>query len=431
MHHKIFLKISANRSLWVFSILAGLVWGYSIACHFLDFYLASWGVRGLLLIVMGAVSGLHGYKLAQVSLPRLKSLDYSELVGLALLLTSLGYVLFPGLLPVFPMTRTLEIDTAGNKDKVSSGNFVEITSILNNDVPIQYFAFTGEWDQEGNTIRTTGDQPASLSYSQFIKGRSAFQITFRTSPNSGKVTIIWDGVKKKFDLYSATNDHATIDLAPTFPWGKLGLLRQSLLVTTVISDFLSLAILILILETWLVYFISRFKPTQSLSKVGPVILVLCLFLSVGWNIYRLSKSDAGLAILRDPMTTNGLDELLSRSNNYKQIQIYTTLAEIFPGRSLIVSPELMNTYNLDLLQFKVTGRMTGIQRTSYPAELTDTEAQGLLKLNHYDLVIDLTQPKYTFITQPSVANAPLCIKTYQGAVFIGPIDLIPGCQNLP
>ena len=308
---------------------------------------------------------------------------------------------------------------------------VEITSIRNNDLLIQYFALNGEWEQNGDTIRSTGIQPASLSYTQFIKGRSAFQITFRTSPNSGKVKITWDGVKKEIDLYSATNGHDTIDLAPTFPWGKLGLMRQSLLVTTIFSDFLGLAILILVIETWLVYFISRFKPSQSLSRAGPVILVLCVLLSFGWNIFKLTTSDAGLVILRDPMTTNRLDELLARSNNYKQLQIYTNLAEIFPGRSLIVSPNLMNKYNLDPLQIKVTGRLTAIEQTSYPVELTDAEAQELLKLEHHDLVISSTQPKYTFITQPSTANAPLCIKTYHGTVFIGPVDLIPGCQGLP
>ncbi len=431
MPHRIFLKVSANRFLWVFSILAGLVWGYSLACHFFDFYLASWNERSLLLLVIAAIAGLHAYKLGQVTFPRLKSQDYAELICNALLLTSLGYVLFPALLPVFPMTRKLEIAIAGDKDKASSGSVVEITSIRNNDLPIQYFALNGEWEQNGDTIRTTGIQPASLSYSQFIKGRSVFQITFRTSPNSGRVTIAWDGVKKKIDLYSATNGHDTIDLAPTFPWGKLGLMRQSLLVTTTFSDFLGLAILILVIETWLVYFISHFKLSQSLSRAAPVILFLCLLLSLGWNIFKLTKSDAGLVILRDPMTSNRLDELLAHSNNFTQLQIYTNLAEIFPGRSLIVTPGLMAKYNLDSLQIKVTGRLTAIKRTSYPVELTDAEAQGLLKLDHHDLVISSTEPKYTFITQPSVANAPLCIKTYHGTAFIGPVDLIPGCQGLP
>jgi hypothetical protein len=431
MYHKFFLKVSANRFLWVFSILAGLVWGYSLACHFFDFFLASWSERGLLLLVIAAIASLHAYKLAQASLPRLKSQNYTELICNALLLTSLAYVLFPALLPVFPMTRVLEIATVGDKNKASSGSVVEITSIRNDDLPIKYFAMNGGWEQNGDTILTTGIQPASLSYSQFIKGRSAFQVTFRTSPNSGRVTITWDGVKKKIDLYSATNGHNTIDLAPSFPWGKLGLMRQSLLVTTIFSDFLGLVILFLVIETWLVYFISRFIPSQSISRAGPVILVLCLLLSLGWNIFKLTKSDAGLVILQDPMTSNELDELLARSNNYKQLQIYTKLAEIFPGRSLIVSPNLMDKYNLDPFQIKVTGRLTAIEQTSYPVELTDAEAQGLLKLDHYDLVISSTQQKYTFITQPSVTNAPLCIKTYHGAVFIGPVDLIPGCQGLP
>jgi hypothetical protein len=426
-----FLRVSANRFLCAFSILVGLVWGYSIACHFLDFYLKSWGERGLVLLAVAAIAGLHAYKLGQVSLPRLKSEDYTGLIRNAVLLTGLGYVLFPALLPVFPMTRKLEIATIGDKNLTSSGSVVEITSIRNNNLPIQYFILNGEWEQQGDTFRTTGIQPASLSYAQLLNGRPAIQITFRTSPNSGRVTITWDGVQQKLDLYSAVNSRVIIDLTPDFPWNKLGLMRQAFLLTTVISDFLGLSILILAIETWLVYFTFRFKPSQYLVKAGPVILVLFLLVSLGWNIFNLSKSKAGLEILRDPQTSNRLDELLARSNNFKQVQIYTNLAEIFPGRSLIISPNLMNKYNLDPVQFKVTGRLTAIKQKSYPIELTDTEAQQLLKLDHRDLVYSTPQQKYTFITQPSGINTPLCMKTYLGTVFIGPVDLIPGCKDLP
>jgi hypothetical protein len=426
-----FLKVSTNRFLWAFSILAGLVWSYSITCHFLDFYLVSWGKRSLMLMCVAAIVGLHAYKLAKIILPRLKSLDYFALIRYALLLTSLGYVLIPSLLPVFPMIRKLEIAALGKKNQASSGNAVEISSIRNNDLPIQYFSMTGDWEQYGDTFRTTGIQPASLSYTQFIKDRSAFQITFRTSPNSGTVRITWDGFKQNLDLYSKSNGHKTIDLAPNFPWGKLGLMRQTFLVTTVISDFLGLAILIMIIETWLAFIMSRFKPSHSLAKASSVILVLCLLSSLGWNIFNLSKSKPGLEILRDPMTSNRLDELLAHSTNFQQVQIYTLLSEIFAGRSLTVSPDLIDSYGLDPLQIKVTGRITSINQASYPAELTDTEAQGLLKLEHRDLVISPTKTQYTFITQPSGINTPLCVKTYHGEVFIGPVNLIPGCQDLP
>jgi len=106
------LRISTYRVLWVFSILTGLAWGYSIACHFLDLYLKSWGERGLILLAVAAIASLHAYKLAQVTLPRLKRQDYAALTCTAILLTSLGYVLSPDLLPVFPMTRKF-----GNKHK--------------------------------------------------------------------------------------------------------------------------------------------------------------------------------------------------------------------------------------------------------------------------------------------------------------------------
>jgi hypothetical protein len=425
-----FLEVSANRSLWAFSILAGLVWGYSIACHFIDFYQKSWAERGLVLVICAAIAGLHAYKLAQVTLPHLKSQDYAAQVRSALLLVGLVYVVFPSLLPVFPMMRKLEIATMGDKNNASRGSVIEITSILKNHLSVQNFTLSGKWEQQGDAFLTTGNQPASLSYTEFIQGRAAIQITFRKTPDSGKVTITWDGVKQPLDLYSATNGRTIIDLAPTFPWQNLGLMRQTLLVTTTISDFLSLSILFLALETWLAVLLVRFKPTEYLAKAGPVVLVVCLLLSLGWNMVNLSKSKTGLQILVDPQTSNRLDELLSRSENYKQMLIYTNLSEIFPGRSLIISPDLLNNFELDAVQIKSIGRLSAIKQVSYPAELTSAEAQGLLKLDHLDLVYDPAKPKYTFITQSSTTSTPLCMKTYRGAAFIGPITLIPGCQGL-
>jgi len=425
-----FLKVSANQSLWVFSILTGLVWGYSIASHFLDFYQKSWGERGLILLVCAAIACLHAYKLAQVTLPRLKSQDYTAQIRNALLLVGLLYVLFPALLPVFPMMRKLEISTAGDKNSASTGNVIEITSIYNNHLSIQNFSLSGNWEQQGDTFITTGVQPASLSYTEFIQGRAAVQINFRKTPTSGKVTIIWDGVEEQLDLYSATNGREIIDLAPTFPWQKLGLMRQGFLVTTIISDFISLSILALALETWLVTLLLRFKATTILAKAGPVVLAVCLLFTLGWNMVNLSKSKTGLQILADPLTSNRLDELLVRSENYKQTLIYTNLSEIFPGRSLIISPNLLNDFDLDAVQIRSVGRLSVIKQIYYPVELTSAEAQGLLKLDHRDLVYDPTKPKYTFIIQSSGANTPLCMKTYRGAAFIGPITLIPGCQGL-
>jgi hypothetical protein len=425
-----FLKVSDNRSLWVFSILTGLVWGYSIACHFVDFYQKSWGERGLVLLVCAAIASLHANKLAQVTLPRLKSQDYTAQIRNALLLAGLVYVFFPALLPVFPMMRKLEISTTGDKNDASSGSVIEITSILNNHLSVQNFTLKGKWEQQGDAFLTTGMQPASLSYAEFIQGRAAIQITFRKTPDSGKVTITWDGVAQPLDLYSATNGRTIIDLAPTFPWQNLGLMRQALLVTTIISDFLSLSILGLALETWLAVLLLRFKPALYLAKAGPVVLVVCLLLSLGWNMVNLSKSKTGLQILVDPQTSNRLDELLSHSENYKQTLIYTNLSEIFPGRSLIISPDLLNNFELDPVLIRSIGRLSAIKQISYPAELTSVEAQGLLKLDHRDLVYDPAKPKYTFITQSANPSTALCMKTYRGAAFIGPVTLIPGCQGL-
>jgi hypothetical protein len=421
----------ANRSHLAFSILTGLAWGYSIACHFLDLYLKSWGERIAILLVVATVATLHAYKLAQVALPRLKTLDYAALIRNALLLTSLGYLLVPALLPVFPMMRKLEIATVGKKNGASSGSMIEITSIHIDGDPLQYFNLTGEWDQSGDTLQSTGSQPASLSYAQFIRNKPDVQITFRTSPVSGKATLTWDGVKTNLDLYSADTGHDTINLAPDFPWNKLGLMRQAFLVTTIISDFLGLSILILAIETWLVSFFLKFKPALSLAKAGSLILVGCLLFSLAWNILNIKKSQLGQEILTNPMTTNQLDELLARSTSFKRVQIYTYLAEMYAGRSLVISHELLNELDLDLVQIKSTGRITSIKQESYPVELTDAEAQGLLKLDHRDLIYNPAEPKYTFIAQPPGADTPLCAKTYQGTIFIGPVDLVPGCKSLP
>lgn len=426
-----FQSTSINQLLWAFSILTGLVWSYSIACHFLNFYLEPWSVRSLELLSVAAIASLHARKLARVTLPHLKSQDYSTLTRNALLLIGLVYVLTPALLPIFPTERKLEITALGEKNKASSGSFVEITSLLNDSSPIQNFMLKGKWEQQGNTIQTSGTQPASLSYNQIFRSRPAIQITFRTSPNSGKVAVTWDGVSQRLDLYSAKNGRNTIDLEPFFPWDKLGLIRQSVLVATVVTDFLSLAILILAGETWLVYLLSRIKPIQSLAKAGPVILILCLLAGLGWNILNLNKSSAGLAIFRDAMVSNRLDELLAHSQNYKQSQVYAILAEVFAGRSLIVPGGLLDKYELDAFQIKVTGRISAIHQASYPEELTDTEAQELLKIEHRDLVISPAQTRYTFVTKPSAPNGLLCMKTYHGSVYFGPANLIPGCQDLP
>jgi hypothetical protein len=425
------LNLSANRSILAFSILAGLVWGYSIACHFFDLYLKSWDERALILLAAAAIAGLHVYKLVQVSLPRLKTLDYAALIRNTLLLTGLAYLLVPSILPVFPMMRKLEIAATGKKNGASTGSIIEITSIHINGEPIQFMNLSGEWDQSGDNFRTTGNLPASLSYAQFIRNKTDIQITFRTSPDSGKAVLTWDGVKANLDLYSAASGHDTINLAPDFPWNKLGLMRQAFLVTTIISDFLGLSILILAIETWLVSFFLQFKPAQSLAKAGSLILVVCLVFSLAWNIFNIKKSQLGQEILTNPMTTNQLNELLARSSSFKRAQIYTYLAEMYAGRSLIISHELVNELDLDTVQIMSTGRITSIKQESYPVELTDAEAQGLLKLGHRDLVYDPAQPKYTYMVQSPGADTPLCVKTYQGTIFIGPVDLIPGCKSLP
>jgi len=244
-----YLIVSTKRFFWVFSILTGLIWGYSIACHFLDFYLRPWDERGLILVGVAAIASFHAYKLAQVTLPHLKSQNYAALICNTLILTSLVYVLIPALLPVFPMFRRLDIAALAEKNTASKGSAVEITSIYSKDSPIQYLAQNGRWDQSGNTFRTAGVQPASLTYAQLMRNDPAIQIIFRTSPDSGKATVTWDGITQKLDLYSATNGHQTINLSPNFPWDKLGTIRQAFLVTTLISDFVGLSILFLAGET--------------------------------------------------------------------------------------------------------------------------------------------------------------------------------------
>jgi len=103
----------------------------------------------------------------------------------------------------------LQILTDGERDPNTQGDTVELTGFQSEEGYLSYSAFDkqGDWRRVGDSLISTGRQPAWLSWEGRVKDTV---LTFRSSPNGGKVMVIWDGVQRTYDLYSAATGEVVV-----------------------------------------------------------------------------------------------------------------------------------------------------------------------------------------------------------------------------
>lgn len=319
------------------------LFSYSIAVHFLHLYSRSASEKILLLLLLAALLGFLFYFIWE-KIEKKRQYNGQNLAR-RVFIFSLIPLLFLGIYfyfyyepPPFLTSHQLQItnisgDTGGEDWKPVE--IIRITYLDGASIPVEDLSFLGEhWIAEGSILL----KPSSaVQFSKTYVG--AANISFRSDPDQGQVSIVWDGQEQSVDLAVGDESIVTVSLTPN-SWGKPGVLWQGMAVLSLVSDFVCIFLSILFVA---VFFldnydseIGRSARSQQALKFNKTDLLIILFL-VGISLI-LSKNLFGGHFM-------DYTALSGDAGNYASFAAAKAYPELFVNDPLLSDAGNFNVYS--------------------------------------------------------------------------------------
>lgn len=213
-------------------------------------------------------------------LPRLAQQPRKNWAAWLLVSLVLGLILmvpFPVPLPALNVHHTLVISTAGSKNVDSTAALVEIKEIkylTGKNVPLEKLKLTGNWQTVGNSLVSDGKPPASITLDGDVPG--GVLLSIKHGPDSGMVTVEWDGWKKEMDLFTPEGTILNTTLRG-FSFRQLSAGQNGLLLASIAFYLIGLTALAFILL--LVFALPILRPHFGL-QLAIYLGVFALFLII-------------------------------------------------------------------------------------------------------------------------------------------------------
>ena len=239
--------INRNSLTWGAAAIASGSWAYSLAVRYTDFLFApkaeKIAIFSFLIIISCLLSAWLFLVVVDPILKRSSGRKIFLSAGLSILVISVLFF-FAYELPPFPEKHVLTITPSVERNPLSDGSIVELSSLRNvtlpsqksKRIPVSQLVLKGSWQGSGNEfgIRTSEGPEASVSFERFMQ--AGMTIEFLTGPRSGMVHIQWDGEEQVMDLYSPSSATTTIHLDPRLDWRSADMTRKVLVAGALITD---------------------------------------------------------------------------------------------------------------------------------------------------------------------------------------------------
>ncbi len=179
----------------------------------------SWRRTGLFLLAFPVFSLFHFLILRHLIRPAAAGVKTAPKLGMAAFCILAGAYLLtftPWDLPMPIGVQHLRIIALAQKHPDAQAAQVELLSFSDAHDFISYNTFENPqgWTRQDTSLITAGEFPAELSW----QGRARkLYVSFRTSPDSGKITLVWNGHTSTYDLYNLEVDQQTYPLEVQLP----------------------------------------------------------------------------------------------------------------------------------------------------------------------------------------------------------------------
>jgi hypothetical protein len=213
--------------------------------------------------------------------------------------------------------------------------------------------------------------------------------------------------------------------------GTLTTITRFLWMGLKLTDFVSLAGLLLIVEITLSVIVSHWgsilhfiRREASVSPAMGIVLVFCLLA----NLYFSTTDKQGTLRHLKPLPSNSLLSLVWTKGYMKKARGYTLLFENYPGWTLVAPGSLLQKMGInDTDGLKRWGRLGSVVTVDYPTDLSKQEMQALSVLKRVT-VENGSGLHYIAILQGDT-NRNICLRTYKNDVFMVPVSLSPVCEG--
>ena len=170
-------------------------------------------------------------------------------------------------------------------------------------------------------------------------------------------------------------------------------------------------------------FVTRFIFGGMVVFLLAMGIVLNLDTNVRFNPTRLS--------------TNSLISLWEQGHRdtMENYPLFLVLSEHFKDRTLIVAPGMLEELKIYSWQLQAYGRLAEIVTQSYSSELSEEEAQTILRTSPIELKVSILRNDgnqwwtnlevYIIVTSAPDPASPVYIAKYAGQVFFVPSDFMP------
>ncbi len=342
-------KPAKRKSIEFACLIIAFFFSYSLAVHLLDWYTRPLLTKTILLIGLTGCIGIVLFFIQRKILNR----DHGIYPSLFhhLLLFSFIPLVFLGIYFIFyyepiPFLTTHQLNIANRSEDSEDENWkpVEITNITFLDgtpVPLSELAFVGEhWIAEDSILLKTS---SSIHFEKAFIG--AVEISFRSDADQGMVSVIWDGKEQLIDLAIGDEPQVTVSLSAS-SWGSPNLAWRGMAALSIISDFLTILIVILIMAAF--FLMNYLSEKESSEKSHPVlkfawidIFILILLLGIAC---LLSKNLFGDHFME-------YSNLSGDAGNYASFAAAKTYPELFQNDPLLSDVnnfDLFSTYHIYL-----------------------------------------------------------------------------------
>ncbi|MDD2921000.1 MAG: glycosyltransferase family 39 protein [Anaerolineales bacterium] len=150
------------------------------------------------------------------------------------------------------------------------------------------------WTLEGDTLKSVGANPSSISYSFFSPIGESASLLFLRSPNSRDVTMILDGKKINVELNQPDAGLTSAQMKTSY---KLGIPDSAILFVVAAIDFLAFFFFILLI--WLVQEIAQTIQNTEDEKFFPHRVNLIALLALALFLHTINFLAAPLIVASD------------------------------------------------------------------------------------------------------------------------------------
>lgn len=342
-------KLTKRRFIEFACLITAFFFSYSLSVHLLNWYTKPLLIKAILLVGLTICIALVLF----LTQRKILNKDHSVHPGFFhhLLLFSLIPLVFLGIYFGFyyepiPILTTHQLNIVNKSEDSGDENWkpVEITNITFLDgtpVLLSESTFVGEhWIEGDNILLKTS---SSIHFEKTFIG--AVEISFRSDADQGMVSVMWDGKEQLIDLSTGGKPQAKISLSAS-SWGSPNLAWRGMAALLIISDFLTILIVILIMAAF--FLMNYLSEKESGEKSHPVlkfiwvdIFILILLLGIAC---LLSKNLFGDHFME-------YSNLSGDAGNYASFAAAKTYPELFQNDPLLSDAnnfDLFSTYHIYL-----------------------------------------------------------------------------------